>query len=141
MPIKPRDFQEQALKLIKGDVEVDHRSAVSRSYYCALHSCINLCAYLPGGFQDDASTSHQSVIDQLRACPAEKPFASIRTDILGLATQLRKGKTLRNRADYKLHLAFDLVRAQEHVKKMGMIKVRADHLVGQLSSAASTKSA
>ena len=141
MPIKPRDFLDIAHRLIARADEVDHRSAVSRSYYGALHSCMDLCRLMPGGYADNASTSHQSVIDQLRACPGSQDYASIRREIQGLADQLRKGKRLRTRADYKIGLSFDLPTAKMHLQKMGQITVYADKLQPRLQSAITGKCA
>ena len=141
MPIQPRDLLEISHRLIAGDDEVDHRSAVSRSYYGALHSCMDLCRCMPGGYLDNASTSHQSVIDQLGACPGGQGYASMCREIRALADQLRKGKRMRTRADYKLGLSFELSKARIHLKKMGLLKVRTDQLQSRLQSAVAGKSA
>ena len=135
MSIEPRDFLDQARRLIGGDAEVDHRSAVSRAYYCALHSCIELCRLMPGGFEDQYASSHESVIKQLVNWPSEKPYGSVRKQCVALGLDLRKGKILRKRADYLLAASFEQSAAKQHINKMGLIKVQADHVMKNIDGA------
>lgn len=132
MPIKPRDFLDQSQRLIKGNTEVDHRSAVSRAYYCALHSCIQLCRQLPNGFGQDASSSHEKAITQLIQWPTQKPFGSVQKQCVALGISLRKGKKLRVHADYKLGSTVELLAAKQHLSKMGLITIQADNVLQKL---------
>lgn len=141
MPIEPRDFLDQSRRLINGNAEVDHRSAVSRAYYCALHSCIQICQLMPGGFEDNYASSHESVIKQLVNSPSEKPFSAVRRQCIALGVDLRKGKVLRRRADYLLTVSFDLSTAKQHISKMGLIKVQADHVMKNIIGATTSKTA
>ena len=141
MSIKPRDFLTQSRELIKSDEEVDHRTAISRAYYCALHSCISLCEAFPDGFNDDTSSSHESVIRNLKRCPNEKPYKQFRHEILGLADQLQKGKNRRKKADYMLLSTINKNHAAEHIDKMGLLSVRAAHITNILNAATAAKTA
>jgi len=141
MPIEPRDFLDQSRRLIEGNAEVDHRSAVSRAYYCALHCCIHLCQIMPGGFEDSSASSHESVIQQLINWPSGKPYGSVRKQCVALGLSLRKGKILRKRADYLLTASFKLSTAKQHISKMGLIKVQTDHVMKNISAATTNKTA
>lgn len=141
MPIEPRDFLDQSRRLIECKLEVDHRSAVSRAYYCALHSCIQLCRLMPDGFEDNDASSHESVIRQLVNWPSEKPYGSVRKQCVALGLDLRKGKLLRKRADYLLTVSFEQSTAKQHINKMGLIKVQADHVMNNITAATTNKTA
>ena len=135
MPIGPRDLLDQSQRLLKGDTEVDHRAAVSRAYYCALHCCILLCRKHPDGFSIVGSSSHEEAIAKLIAWPTQKPFGSVRKQCVALGISLRKGKKLRVRADYSLNSTIELSKAKQHVSNMGLIKVQADKVMQSLTGA------
>lgn len=71
---------------------------------------------------------------QLIQWPTQKPFGSVKKECYALGISLRKGKNLRVRADYKLGVAFELLKAKQHVSNMGVIKVQADYALQKLTT-------
>ena len=92
MSIGPDDFLDAAQKLGRGSDEVDFRNAVSRSYYAAFHRCKALAK--KGDFRVSGHGDHADVIDALER--------SFKTDGKILARMLRRCRTLRRKADYKI---------------------------------------
>lgn len=141
MPIKPLDFLAQSQRLIQLDEEVEHRSAVSRAYYCAFHACTKVCDALGVGPSIGSKRSHEEVIDCLTSVPSTKPFGALKVECKALGIELRKGKKLRKCADYQLDRTLALSDAKSHLAKMGMINVRANSLMPRILAATTNKSA
>ena len=119
MSIGPNDFYEAAKKLGTGSEEVDFRNAASRSYYAAYHRCKALAKR--GDFRVSGRGDHVDVTDALER--------SFKTSGKILARMLKKCRTLRRKADYKIDDTFTASEAQsciDQVPKIFEITERVD---------------
>lgn len=100
--MNPQDFLQTAKQLSASSFEADMRSAVSRSYYAALHTAFDALPVdrKPNLKAHDGST-HSKIIgayDGWSKAPGAK-----RTDKRLIKDALVAIKTLRKRADYELN--------------------------------------
>jgi uncharacterized protein (UPF0332 family) len=109
-----RDFLDLAMRLSNEDSEADLRTSVSRAYYGAFHTAVQLLAEL-GVSLPAGPESHQKV----RFCLMESG------EPLGVAagTQLHELRTARNRADY------DLVDTRYGVKMNALSEIHSAQVV------------
>lgn len=136
MPIKPRDFLTQAQLLIQTPDEVDHRSAISRSYYAALHGCYAVCRdVLSGTGLSTGVSTHQKVVDALQSASRDTSLAQdVRSRVGALSYQLIKGRNLRVRADYKINGTISHRDAVDHIATMARTLAQSNIVLNHFSS-------
>ena len=61
MPVQPEDILTVARHLSQGDLEANHRSAISRAYYAAYHKCRDLASKVEPMTDFRRSSGHQDV--------------------------------------------------------------------------------
>lgn len=102
MPVTPTELLDAAMELPIDAREVDRRSAASRSYYAAYHTCHPLAAR--EGLFVDSGGSHAEVIDALTRSRTSR--------LKSIGYKLMQCRNLRVIADYKIGSTFSVEEAE-----------------------------
>lgn len=101
----------------KDECEAHERSAISRAYYAAYHSCRNALEVL-GIPEIDHLPSHQRVIKALKTCDDK--------DLSSLGRKLADLKVMREAADYDIEFPLPIQNKQLAIRKAESILERCN---------------
>ena len=120
MSVSSNDFLIQGLRLLKGECEIDQRSAISRSYYAAYHAALQAATRLrlPPGDRSDVG-AHERLI---------RKFEGQGKGLKKIARSLRDKKRMRGVADYQLEELVLLGEAEMYVKEVRMLATELNRL-------------
>lgn len=120
MSVSPKDFHEQAVRLAKQNLEIDSRSAISRSYYSVYHSAIATAKRLslPKCEKRDVGV-HERLF--LRFEAQGKALTKI-------ARRLQKQKRVRSMADYDLDENVPASDAETYIRETELLTADLERL-------------
>jgi uncharacterized protein (UPF0332 family) len=114
MAITPPDLLNFARSLLPATTEPPWRSAASRAYYFAYHSCFPLAASL-GLVDDGKGGSHHQLIQTLITHPVAAATRDKDMKIRSIGYLLRNARARRVDADYDLTCSFKSEMADETI--------------------------